>query len=81
MQSEGFWNDKNTSESIIEELNNLKNILDKASSLRDNIINNRSMLESLDNNDNDFITLLEEELPNIEKEMSSGSFCWKSSFN
>ena len=49
VQEDGFWNDKKRSESIISEMNGLKEKLEKASYLKEKIDNNVEMLNSLKN--------------------------------
>ena len=70
MQEDGFWNDRNTSEKVIEELNSLKNIINNFSSLKDKINNNVDMLKSLkDDLDSDMLTLIEDEIEEIQNNL------------
>ena len=47
MNKPNFWDDKKTSEAVISEMNNLKNILNKVETLKKQIKDNREMLELL----------------------------------
>ena len=65
-----FWNDKNRSTEVINELNDLKNSLESVSSLKDSIVTNFEMLKELKNNsDNELEELLEQELLDLEIRM------------
>ena len=65
-----FWNDKNRSTEVINELNDLKNSLESVSSLKDSISNNLEMLKELKNNsDSELEELLEQELLDLEIRM------------
>ena len=65
-----FWNDKNRSTEVINELNDLKNSLESVSSLKDSIVTNFEMLKELKNNsDNELEQLLEQELLDLERRM------------
>ena len=71
MQEDGFWDDKRKSANIIEELNGLKNLIDKVSKLKDKIANNISMLLELKENlDEDFLLLLASEYVGLEEAIS-----------
>ena len=70
MNESDFWNDKNRSTEIINELNDLKNSLETVSKLKDSISDNLNMLQELKNNfDSELEELLEKELLDLENEM------------
>ena len=47
MQEPNFWNDKKTSESIINELNSLKKVLEDVENLKTKITSNLELIEIL----------------------------------
>ena len=63
MAKPDFWSDKKNSETIIEEVNYLKNTLNKIKELKDKIETSMDMLEELKTTrDNDIELLLKEEV-------------------
>lgn len=64
MNDPNFWNDKETANKIIIEINNLKNIINPTEELNKNINDNIETLELIDEYD-DIYNLLEEEAKNI----------------
>lgn len=70
MNKDGFWNDKQKSEEVIAEVNELKNSLDSVSSLKNKIDNNLEILKDLKNNyDPELKDIVYTETNDIEKSM------------
>lgn len=66
-----FWGDKKKSESIISELNDLKNILDQNKELKNKIISNLEIIDLLQSEiDEETFKLLEEDIENIKEEIN-----------
>ena len=66
-----FWNDKETSDAVIQELNQLKSKTDKLTELKEKIEINLNELESITETDEEIISILEEEIGYIQKEYAS----------
>ena len=72
MNKPNFWDDKETSEKTIIELNELKNIVNPVISLEEKINNNIETLKLLQQNEDvELLKLIEEELISLEKEMEN----------
>lgn len=70
MNKDDFWNDKQKSEEVIAEVNELKNSLDNVSSLKNKIDNNLEILKDLKNNyDPELKDIVYTETNDIEKLM------------
>ena len=70
MNEPDFWNDKNSSESVISELNNLKNIINNVEELKNKIISNLDLIEILKTEfDNEIKTMLETEIEDINERL------------
>lgn len=70
MNKDDFWNDKQKSEEVIAEVNELKNSLDSVSSLKNKIDNNLEILKDLKNNyDPELKDIVYMETNDIEKSM------------
>ena len=70
MNKDDFWNDKQKSEEVIAEINELKNSLDSVSSLKNKIDNNLEILKDLKNNyDPELKDIVYTETNDIEKSM------------
>lgn len=70
MNKDDFWNDKQKSEEVIAEVNELKNSLDSVSSLKNKIDNNLEILKDLKNNyDPELKDIVYTETNDIEKLM------------
>ena len=70
MNKDDFWNDKQKSEKVIAEVNELKNSLDSVSSLKNKIDNNLEILKDLKNNyDSELKDIVYTETNDIEKSM------------
>ena len=70
MNEPNFWNDKKSSESVIAELNDLKNKIDKLNKIKEKIANNLEMLEILKNDyDEEIKAITELDIDIINKEI------------
>lgn len=70
MSNPNFWDDKRESEKIINELNDLKNKLEKTEKLKNKISDNLNLLEELKNNiDIEIKNLLENDLNSIKYDL------------
>lgn len=70
MNKDDFWNDKQKSEEVIAEVNELKNSLDSVSNLKNKIDNNLEILKDLKNNyDPELKDIVYTETNDIEKSM------------
>jgi len=70
MNEPDFWNDKNSSESVISELNNLKNIINNDEELKNKIVSNLDLIEILKTEfDNEIKTMLETEIEDINERL------------
>ncbi len=70
MNKDDFWNDKQKSEEVIAEVNELKNSLDSVSSLKNKIDNNLEILKDLKNNyDPELKDIVYTETNDVEKSM------------
>lgn len=58
MNNPNFWNNKKESEQVINELNNLKNNLEKVSTLKNKITSNFDIVKELKNNNEEELKLL-----------------------
>jgi peptide chain release factor 2 len=74
MSASDFWDDRDLSEQIIDECNNLKKVVNKLTELIDKINDDLEITEMLkDENDESLLKSIEEELPNIEEKLSEFS--------
>lgn len=70
MNEPNFWNDKKTSEKVINELNTLKNQMNKVEDLKEKVITNKEMLNDLKEDfDEDIALLLSEDSKTIEESL------------
>ena len=69
MNSSNFWDDKRTSESVINELNNIKNVLDSCESLRNKIDSDIDLI-NMDEFDSEVFDIINEDIPIISEELS-----------
>ena len=68
---DGFWNNKDTSSEIIDEINKLKQIVEPLEELKSKINSNLELLELLEiEEDNEVLSAIEKEIPLIEKKIS-----------
>lgn len=66
---DGFWNDKNNAEKVIDELNFLKQISNSITDIKKRILDNIDILSSV-NDDKEMLLMLEEEVISINKEVA-----------
>ena len=71
MQQEGFWDDKRKSETVISELNGLKKIIDRTLEVKNKVSSNKEIIETLTEEDEEFLNLLIDEIPVIKEELNS----------
>ena len=68
---DGFWNNKDISSEIIDEINKLKQIVEPLEELKSKINSNLELLELLEiEEDNEVLSAIEKEIPLIEKKIS-----------
>lgn len=70
MNSPNFWDDKKNSESVIEELNSIKNVLENCDSLKNKIDSDIELINMMDDSDQEFINLINEDVLLIDSELS-----------
>ncbi len=71
MNEDGFWNDKNSSLKVVNELNNLKYLYDNLISIKKNYQDLQDFLVAIDNNDPEMINLFDEEVSQFEKRVNA----------
>lgn len=71
MNEDGFWNDKNSSLKVVNELNNLKYLYDNLISIQKNYQDLQDFLVAIDNNDPEMINLFDEEVSQFEKRVNA----------
>ena len=71
MNEDGFWNDKNSSLKVVNELNNLKYLYDNLVSIQKNYQDLQDFLATIDNNDPEMINLFDDEVSQFEKRVNS----------
>lgn len=72
MNSPGFWDDKKTSEDVIEELNGIKSLLDDCSSLKNKIDNDIELINMLnDSYDEEVMGMINDDIESIDSSLSS----------
>ena len=72
INSPGFWDDKRKSESIINEFNNLKNILDSCSSLKNKIYSDIELVDLLNTSfDDEIFSIINSDISIIENELNN----------
>ena len=71
MNEDGFWNDKNSSLKVVNELNNLKYLYDNLISIKKNYQDLQDFLVTIDNNDPEMIDLFDEEVSQFEKRVNA----------
>ena len=71
MNSSGFWDDKKKSERVISELNSIKGILDRCSSLKNKIDSDFELINLFElESDNEIIDVINDDIPIISSELS-----------
>lgn len=71
MNEDGFWNDKNSSLKVVNELNNLKYLYDNLISIQKNYQDLQDFFVTIDNNDPEMIDLFDEEVSQFEKRVNA----------
>ena len=71
MNEDGFWNDKNSSLKVVNELNNLKYLYDNLISIQKNYQDLQDFLATIDNNDPEMINLFDDEVSQFEKRVNA----------
>ena len=72
MNTPGFWDDKKNSESVISELNSIKDVLDGCSKLKNKIDGDIELIEMLnDSYDEEVVSMINEDVTLIDSELSS----------
>ena len=71
MNEDGFWNDKNSSLKVVNELNNLKYLYDNLVSIQKNYHDLQDFLATIDNNDPEMINLFDDEVSQFEKRVNA----------
>ena len=71
MLKPNFWDQKKESEKVVNELNNLKNKLEKTFSLKEKINGNLDLIKELKESDNELIELIEFDIDEIRAELES----------
>ena len=66
MNDPNFWNNSNTNE-VIEELNSIKDIVNKIKQIKNNIVENIELCNMLDKDDLEIKNILESDIDNIKK--------------
>ena len=70
MNESNFWNDKENADMVIKETSNLKNIIDKVTSIKNNIDTNIETIDILEEiEDDEIIELLENDLIKLTEEL------------
>ena len=71
MSSPNFWDNKRESEKVISELNQLKKQIEDISDIKNKIENNIEIIDSIEDIDNEILSLLEEDIIEVEKNIDS----------
>ena len=66
-----FWDQKKESEKVVNELNNLKNKLEKTFNLKEKISGNLDLIKELKESDNELVELLESDLDEVKNELEN----------
>ena len=71
MNEDGFWNDKNSSLKVVNELNNTKYLYDTFSSLNSKLEELQVLLEDISENDTEMLELFDNEVSSFNKQVDS----------
>ena len=69
MTKPNFWDNKEESDKVISELTNLKNISSTISSIKEKLDSDNELIDSLEENDSDMLSIIEEELNSLKKDI------------
>ena len=71
MNEDGFWNDKNSSLKVVNELNNTKYLYDTYNSLNSKLEELQVLLEDISENDKEMLELFDNEVSSFNKQVDS----------
>lgn len=71
MNEDGFWNDKNSSLKVVNELNNTKYLYDTFNSLNSKLEELQVLLEDISENDTEMLDLFDNEVSSFNKQVDS----------
>lgn len=71
MNEDGFWNDKNSSLKVVNELNNTKYLYDTFNSLNSKLEELQVLLEDISENDTELLELFDNEVSSFNKQVDS----------
>ena len=71
MNEDGFWNDKNSSLKVVNELNNTKYLYDTYNSLKSKLEELQVLLEDISENDTEMLELFDNEVSSFNKQVDS----------
>ena len=71
MNEDGFWNDKNSSLKVVNELNNTKYLYETYNSLNSKLEELRVLLEDISENDTEMLELFDNEVSSFNKQVDS----------
>ena len=71
MNEDGFWNDKNSSLKVVNELNNTKYLYDTYNSLNSKLEELQVLLEDISENDTEMLELFDNEVSSFKKQVDS----------
>lgn len=71
MNEDGFWNDKNSSLKVVNELNNTKYLYDTFNSLNSKLEELQALLEDISENDMEMLELFDNEVSSFNKQVDS----------
>ena len=71
MNEDGFWNDKNSSLKVVNELNNTKYLYDTYNSLNSKLEELQVLLEDISENDTEMLELFDNEISSFNKQVDS----------
>ncbi|MBO8461932.1 MAG: peptide chain release factor 2 [Firmicutes bacterium] len=71
MNEDGFWNDKNSSLKVVNELNNTKYLYDTYNSLNSKLEELQVLLEDISENDTEMLELFDNEVSSFNKQVDS----------
>ena len=73
MTKPNFWDNKEESEKVVSKLSDLKNITSSIISVKEKLDSDNELIESLEDNDSDMLSIIEEELTNLKKDIDEVS--------
>ena len=73
MTKPNFWDNKEESEKVVSKLSDLKNITSSIISIKEKLDSDNELIDSLEDNDSDMLSIIEEELTNLKKDIDEVS--------